>query len=82
MNTATDMRKRFHGCLIGGAVGDALGAPVEFMGHSEIVRRFGSGGIRDFVPAYGRAGVITDDTQDAVHRRGVVACMFVAACVG
>jgi ADP-ribosylglycohydrolase len=57
------MRKRFHGCLIGGAVGDALGAPVEFMGHSEIVRRYGSGGIRDFVPAYGRAGAITDDTQ-------------------
>ena len=57
------MRDRFRGCLLGGAVGDALGAPVEFLGHSEIVRRFGEDGIRDFVPAYGVRGAITDDTQ-------------------
>lgn len=25
------VRARFRGCLLGGAVGDALGAPVEFM---------------------------------------------------
>lgn len=57
------MRARFRGCLLGGAVGDALGAPVEFMRHAEIVRRFGEAGIRDFAPAYGRLGAITDDTQ-------------------
>lgn len=57
------MRDRFRGCLLGGAVGDALGAPVEFMGYAEIARRFGAGGIRDYVPAYGRLGSITDDTQ-------------------
>src|SRR3954447_5311099 len=54
---------RYRGCLLGGAVGDALGAPVEFMTISEILERFGRGGIRDFVPEYGRAGAITDDTQ-------------------
>jgi ADP-ribosylglycohydrolase len=44
-------------------VGDALGAPVEFMGLAEIRARFGPDGIRDFAPAYGRIGAITDDTQ-------------------
>lgn len=51
------------GCLLGGAVGDALGAPVEFMNWSEISREFGSQGIADFVPVYGQLGAITDDTQ-------------------
>lgn len=56
-------RNRFRGCLLGGAVGDALGAPVEFMSLREIRQRFGSSGIRDFVPAFGKLGAITDDTQ-------------------
>lgn len=50
-------------CLLAGAAGDALGAPVEFMDLTAIVRRFGVGGIRDYVPAYGGLGRITDDTQ-------------------
>lgn len=54
---------RYRGCLLGGAVGDALGAPVEFMRRSEIVAQFGEGGIANYVPAYGRLGAITDDTQ-------------------
>ena len=54
---------RFQGCLLGGAVGDALGAPIEFMSLETIRARFGPAGIRDFAPAYGRRGAITDDTQ-------------------
>jgi ADP-ribosylglycohydrolase len=57
------MRKRFRGCLVGGAVGDALGAPVEFISHAQIVQEFGQDGIRDYVPAFGKLGAITDDTQ-------------------
>ncbi|MBE0439168.1 MAG: ADP-ribosylglycohydrolase family protein [Gammaproteobacteria bacterium] len=57
------IRSRFLGCLLGGAVGDALGAPVEFMSRDEIVDRFGSNGIRDYALAYGKLGAITDDTQ-------------------
>ncbi|MBI2863789.1 MAG: ADP-ribosylglycohydrolase family protein [Chloroflexi bacterium] len=53
----------FVGCLLGGAVGDALGAPVEFLSLASIRDRFGPTGIRDFAPAYGRVGAITDDTQ-------------------
>lgn len=52
------------GMLLGGAVGDALGAPVEFMSLREIRATFGDEGITDFESAYGReAGAITDDTQ-------------------
>lgn len=51
------------GCLLGGATGDALGAPVEFAKWHDIRARFGDGGIQDFAPAYGRTGAITDDTQ-------------------
>lgn len=56
-------RDRFAGCLLGGAVGDALGAPVEFMSLEQIRQTFGDAGIRDYAPAYGRLGAITDDTQ-------------------
>jgi len=51
------------GCLVGGAVGDALGAPVEFLSRTEIVARFGPRGIAGLEPAYERRGAITDDTQ-------------------
>ena len=56
-------RERFTGCLLGGAGGDALGAPVEFMSLRGIRSPVGAGGLTDFAPAYGRIGAITDDTQ-------------------
>jgi ADP-ribosylglycohydrolase len=61
--TGPTIRERFTGCLLAGAAGDALGAPIEFMRLGDIRARFGIGGLRDFVPAYGRLGAITDDTQ-------------------
>ncbi|MDD5228625.1 MAG: ADP-ribosylglycohydrolase family protein [Methylococcales bacterium] len=63
MDDAKIVKKRFIGCLLGGAVGDALGAPVEFKTKTEIFKRFGSEGITKYEPAYGRLGAITDDTQ-------------------
>ena len=57
------MRSRYRGCLIAGAVGDALGAPVEFMSLAQIRTTFGPSGIGKFASAYGRLGAITDDTQ-------------------
>lgn len=53
----------YRGCLLGGAVGDALGAPVEFMSRVQIIRTFGQAGIEDYAPAFGKLGAITDDTQ-------------------
>ncbi len=58
-----DRRARFSGCLLGGAIGDALGAPVEFLDLATIRRNFGSQGVRGYEVAYGRNGAITDDTQ-------------------
>jgi ADP-ribosyl-[dinitrogen reductase] hydrolase len=55
--------ERFRGCLLAGAAGDALGAPVEFLSLAEIRERYGPAGIRDYDEAYGRIGAITDDTQ-------------------
>ncbi|MBU3948625.1 MAG: ADP-ribosylglycohydrolase family protein [Proteobacteria bacterium] len=53
----------FKGCLIGGAIGDALGAPVEFMSLNRIRSAYGKQGLTDYAPGYGRKGAITDDTQ-------------------
>lgn len=51
---------RVIGCFLGGAVGDALGADVEFVDLGQLRARFGPDGIAD--PIGGR-GAITDDTQ-------------------
>jgi ADP-ribosylglycohydrolase len=51
------------GCLLGGAVGDALGAPVEAMSLADIRRRFGRSGLADYAEAYGRLGAIGGATQ-------------------
>ena len=57
-------RDRFRGCLVGGAVGDALGYTVEFIGEHEIISRYGSGGITSYEldSASGKA-LVSDDTQ-------------------
>jgi ADP-ribosylglycohydrolase len=51
---------RRRGCLMLGAVGDALGAPVEFWSLAEIRRRLGPHGVTGFI---GPEAQITDDTQ-------------------
>jgi ADP-ribosylglycohydrolase len=55
--------ERILGCVLGDAVGDALGAPVEFLWLSQIQNHFGASGIADVAEAFGRVGAITDDTQ-------------------
>lgn len=54
---------RVRGMLLAGALGDALGAPVEFDSLAAIRARFGPRGVTGLEPAYGRRGAITDDTQ-------------------
>jgi ADP-ribosylglycohydrolase len=51
---------RILGCFLGGAVGDALGAPVEFASLGEIRRLHGLDGVTGYVGSEGR---FTDDTQ-------------------
>jgi ADP-ribosyl-[dinitrogen reductase] hydrolase len=57
------MADRHAGCLLGGAVGDALGRPVEFMSIGGIREKYGPAGIRDFAVTDAGIGAITDDTQ-------------------
>ena len=38
---AQDKRSRYLGCLLGGAVGDALGYPIEFWSEDRIFQRCG-----------------------------------------
>lgn len=59
----SDPRDRYLGCLLGGAIGDALGAPVEFMSRADIVKDFGPAGITRYSALDERIGQITDDTQ-------------------
>lgn len=52
----------FKGCLLGGAVGDALGYTVEFMREPEIFAKYGPKGITRYELRFGKA-LISDDTQ-------------------
>jgi hypothetical protein len=61
---------RYRGCLLGGAVGDALGAGVEFASLDEIRRRHGPAGVSGYVRAYGRLGAITDDPDVTLVQSG------------
>ncbi len=55
---------RVQGCLLGGAIGDALGYPVEFMSYEEIVKTFGDMGIRSYwLDHTGGTALFSDDTQ-------------------
>jgi ADP-ribosylglycohydrolase len=49
------------GCLLGVAVGDALGAPIEGLTRHQIQERHGR--VTDYVPERFGSGVWTDDTQ-------------------
>ena len=54
---ATDrLTDKIYGCLMGGLIGDAMGAPTEGMHYEKITEEFGPNGVTDF------EGVGTDDT--------------------
>lgn len=58
------LMERFDGCLVGGAVGDALGYPVEFMSYGSICRQFGPQGIQGYwLDKTGGTALFSDDTQ-------------------
>lgn len=50
------------GCMIGGAAGDALGYPAEFMGYKNIMQVFGRRGMTEYQLHNGKA-LVSDDTQ-------------------
>ena len=50
------------GCLIGGAIGDALGFPVEFLEDCSIFKKYGENGITE-LQLYNGIAHFSDDTQ-------------------
>ena len=65
--TDPKLASKFRGCLLGGAVGDALGYPVEFWNDDDILNHFGDVGIATLSQAAALDGtpqaLISDDTQ-------------------
>jgi ADP-ribosylglycohydrolase len=57
------LKKKFLGCMLGGAIGDALGAPIEFLSHTQIQKKYGERGVTDYVEYDNGSGEFTDDTQ-------------------
>ncbi|MFI8828324.1 ADP-ribosylglycohydrolase family protein [Streptomyces sp. NPDC053431] len=58
-----DFRARVRGCLLGGAVGDALGAGAAGRPLAELRRVHGPEGLTELAVAYGRRGAVTAATQ-------------------
>ena len=54
---------RFRGAVLGGAVGDVLGAPVRNRATADIQQWFAARGVVDYLPVFGRRGAGTDLTQ-------------------
>ncbi|EPT1451864.1 ADP-ribosylglycohydrolase family protein [Escherichia coli] len=63
MTTQTDFRSAYLGCMLGAAVGDAIGLPVEFLSLAAIRKKHGPAGIQGYEPCYGGIGRFSDDTQ-------------------
>ncbi|MCR5265455.1 MAG: ADP-ribosylglycohydrolase family protein [Cyanobacteria bacterium RUI128] len=58
--------KKIHDCLIGGALGDAFGRPVEILKNDQIKEYYGKDGIQDLATV-GLKARITDDTQMTMY---------------
>lgn len=64
MDKETD---RYEGCMLGLAIGDALGGPIEFLTYDEIRQRYPPDGVTDFMDYRGlKAGSYTDDTEMSI----------------
>lgn len=58
-----EIARNLLGGVLGGMIGDALGAPVEFQAWDEIQRAFGEAGVTEYLPLHGRTGSVSDDSQ-------------------
>lgn len=53
----------FKACMLGGAIGYAMGAPIEFVSIYQIRSALGHHGVTGYSKAYGRICAFTDDLQ-------------------
>jgi ADP-ribosylglycohydrolase len=71
-------RQRVRGCLLDGAIGDALGAGIEFLTIARIRSQFGPSGVTGHTGAFGHTAPITDDTQMTLFTAEGLICAAVA----
>ena len=64
---------RCKGCLIGGAIGDALGYPIEFMSQESIFYKYGPDGLTEYVLT-NHIAQISDDTQMTLFTADAIIC--------
>lgn len=58
------LKDRFAGCLLGAAIGDALGNPVEGYSHATIQNKYGE--LKDYQANWDEPGTGTDDTEQTI----------------
>nr|WP_261575306.1 ADP-ribosylglycohydrolase family protein [Frankia gtarii] len=75
------MKDQVHGCLLGGALGDALGAGIEFQSLADIRREHRPAGVTGPTQAYGVRAPLTDDTQMGGRRCGGHSCTVAPSTV-
>jgi ADP-ribosylglycohydrolase len=56
-------QENYIACLVGGAIGDALGAAIEFLNIHQIIQKYGPSGVTGYVEFADATGEFTDDTQ-------------------
>lgn len=69
-------RNKVLGSMVGGAVGDALGYPVEFMSYGQILNKYGPDGITRYALNAKGEAEISDDTQMALFTANGVLFTF------
>lgn len=77
----TNKLDRCRGSLIGGAIGDALGYPVEFMSLTTILRHYGERGITKYDLGDNGIAEFSDDTQMSLFTaEGLLSAIASGAC--
>lgn len=72
--------EKIKGCMFGGAVGDALGYPVEFRRAQDIFTIYGEAGICNYELFHGKA-YISDDTQMTLFTANGLLVGYTRACL-
>lgn len=80
MNKREVVLDKIRGCLFGGAVGDALGYPVEFRSAEQIRIIYGENGIQDYELFHQKA-YISDDTQMTLFTANGLLIGFTRLCL-
>ena len=71
---------KYRGCIIGGAVGDALGGAIEFDSVEQIYAQYGENGITEYSADVG--ALITDDTQMTLYTANGILCAVTDQMLG